>query len=123
MATRFSFLVIMKAKEKIRLFQRFLKELGLCKIYMQDNKICKMKSLRKTIEYLNNNYEESDYDTPSEVINHSLCWADTSHEYLWSAFYDYIELEVNSWNHLSKNLERITNDIKKDLENNENIDY
>ena len=123
MATRFSFLVIMKAKEKIRLFQRFLKELGLCKIYIQDNKICKRDNLRKTVLYLHNNYEENDYDTPSEVINHSLCWADTSHEYLWSALYDYIELEVNSWNHLSKNLESIANSIKKDLENNENIDY
>lgn len=113
----------MTVEEKTRLFQRFLKELGLCKIYIQDNKICERKSLRKTIEYLNNNYEENDYDTPSEVINQSLCWADTSHEYLWSALYDYIELESDSWNHLNKNLERIVNNIKKDLENNENVDY
>lgn len=113
----------MEVKEKIRLFQRFLKELGLYKIYMQDNKICKRDNLRKTVLYLNNNYEENDYDTPSEVINHSLCWADTGHENLWSALYDYIEIEVDSWNRLSKNLERIINSIKKDLENNENVDF
>ena len=44
----------MEVKEKIRLFQRFLKELGLYKIYMQDNKICKRDNLRKTVLYLNN---------------------------------------------------------------------
>lgn len=113
----------MSIKEKTRLFQRFLKELGLCKIYMQDNKICKRENLRDTIEYLDNNFYEDDYDTPSEVINHSLCWADTSHEYLWSALYDYIELEVENWKDLNKNLEGIVKSIKKDLENNENVDF
>jgi hypothetical protein len=113
----------MEVKKKIRLFQRFLKELGLCKIYIQDNKICKRDNLRKTVLYLHNNYEENDYDTPSEVINHSLCWADTSHEYLWSTLYDYIELEVENWKDLNKNLEGIVKSIKKDFENNENIDF
>ena len=113
----------MEISKKVKIFKRFLKELGFCKIYVQDNKICKLKSLRKTIEFLNNNYGENDYDTPSEVINQSLCWADTSHEYLWSALYDYIDLEANSWNHLSKNIEKIVNNIKKCLENNENVDF
>lgn len=90
---------------------------------MQDNKICKRENLRDTIEYLDGNYEENDYDTPSEVINHSLCWADTGHEYLWSALYDYIELEADSWNHLSKNLEGITNSIKKDLEGRDDLGF
>ena len=113
----------MTIERKIRLFQRFLKELGLCKIYIQDNKKCERESLRKSIEYLNNNYKESDYDTPSEVINQSLWWEDTGHAYLWSALYDYIELEANNWNDLNENLERIVNKIKKYLENNENVDF
>ena len=113
----------MSIKEKTKLFQRFLKELGLCKIYIQDNKICERNNLRKTIEYLNNNYYEDDYDTPSEVINHSLIWADTAHELLWSTLYDYIELEACSWTNLYKNLEEIVKSIKKDLENNENVDF
>ena len=85
--------------------------------------MCKRKSLRKSIEYINNNYKESDYDTPSEVINQSLCWAATSHEYLWSALYDYIELEANNWNDLNENLERIVNKFKKYFEDNENVDF
>ena len=113
----------MSIKEKTRLFQRFLKELGLCKIYIQDNKICKREKLRDTIEYLDNNFYENDYDTPSEVINHSLCWADTSHEYLWSALCGYLELEANYWKDLNKNLEEIVKNIKKHLEENEDVDY
>ena len=113
----------MTIEEKTKLFKRLLKELGLCKIYIQDNKICKIKSLRKTIEHLNNNYEENDYDTPSEVINQSLCWADTAHELLWSALYDYIELEAKNWKDLNKNLEEIAKSIKKDLSKREALDF
>lgn len=113
----------MKVKEKTRLFQRFLKELGFCKVYIQDNKMCKRKSLRKTIEYINSSYNESDYDTPSEVINQSLCWAATGHEYLWSALYDYMELEVNNWNDLNENLERIVNNIKKHLKDRDDLGF
>lgn len=113
----------MSIKEKTRLFQRFLKELGLCKIYIQDNKICERDNLRKTIEYLDNNYYEDDYDTPSEVINHSLIWADTAHELLWSTLYDYIELEVENWKDLNKNLEGIVKSIKKDLSKREDLGF
>ena len=113
----------MTIEEKTKLFQRFLKELGIYKIYIYDNKICKRENLRDTIEYLDNNFCEDDYDTPSEVINHSLIWADTAHELLWSTLYDYIELEVESWKDLNKNLEGIVKNIKKYLSKREDLDF
>ena len=110
----------MTIKEKIKLFKRFLKELGICKIYIYDNKICKRDNLRKTIEYL---YMFDGYDTPGEVINHSLVWAETEHELLWSSLYDYIELEAGSWTNLYKNLEIIVTSIKKHLKDIEDLDF
>ncbi len=104
----------MTKKEKIKLFKRFLKELGIYDAWMRNRKNhCKIFNCTKIFAPLKNN------EIP-EVINSSFAWVDTDCSYLWALLYNvtsriYFENVIDFLSNKSR-LDSIKKRIKIEIE-------
>jgi hypothetical protein len=104
----------MRREEKIKLFKRFLKELGIYNAWMRNRKRhCELINSTKIFSPLDNN-------TIRDVINSSFAWVGTDCLYLWDLLWHvtsdiYFENIINFLSNKSR-VDSIKKIIKKEIE-------
>ena len=103
----------MRREEKIKLFKRFLKELGIYDAWMRNRKRhCELLYSKKIFAPLDNS-------TIQDVINSSFPWVSTDCFYLWNLLWDitpgiYFENIVGFLSNKSR-VDSIKKRIKKEI--------
>ena len=91
----------MNQKEKIILFKRFIKELGIYHIFLEDYR---GRGRVRTFERAIQASIDCKHDAPKQMINFIFYWIDCKHRFIWENLFDVLGSYSPDWYYMEYDL-------------------